>query len=285
MLALLTTSAAPKTYSEPWTKTIMCLHRLVCLSQPHKAVVKSTSISTATSSLSTESYMPHSSVSICCQLNACTERTSLDNSIPNTLYNGEDNSTITVADSSSGIPIINTNPSSPIHLPEGSSTFYHEVTTRPISLDLAHPKLGHIGESRVRALASGQAEGLKLLPGSFQTRKCDHCDAGKIRTLPHPRTQPTLRKSNRPMEMLHLDLLQGPCAALGPGHRYLFAIVDDYTRMAWSIGLKEKDIREAWEKWYKMVKFQYKDVIKDFSILRLRADNGSEFIVQDMQTQ
>ena len=207
------------------------------------------------------------------------------NSIPKTLYNGEDNSTIAVAGSSSGIPIINTNPSSPIHLPEGSSTFYHEVTTRPISLDLAHRKPGHIGESRVRALASGQAEGLKLLPGSFQTRKCDHCNAGKIRTLPHPRTQPTLRKSNRPMEMLHLDLLQGPCAALGPGYRYLFAIVDDYTRMAWSIGLKEKDIREAWEKWYKMVKFQYKDVIKDFSILRLRADNGSEFIVQDMQTQ
>src|SRR6266516_2050767 len=78
MLALFTTSAAPKTYSEPWTKTIMCLHRLVCLSQPHKAVVKSTSISTATSSLSTESYTPHSSVSTCYQQNACAERISLD---------------------------------------------------------------------------------------------------------------------------------------------------------------------------------------------------------------
>jgi hypothetical protein len=72
-------------------------------------------------------------------------------SIPNTLYNGEDDNVITTADSSSGIPIVNTNP---IPYPEGSSTFYHEVTTRPISLDLAHRRLGHISEARVRALAN-----------------------------------------------------------------------------------------------------------------------------------
>jgi hypothetical protein len=207
-------------------------------------------------------------------------------SIPNTLYNGEDDSVIAVADSSSGIPIINTNPSIPIHRPEGSSTFYHEVTTRPISLDLAHRRLGHISESRVKALAFGQAEGLKLLPDTGnRINKCDHCIAGKIKILPHPRKQPTLERSDRPMEMLHLDLLQGPCAALGTGYEYLLVIVDDYTRMAWCIGLMTKDIRDAWKSWYTMVKFQYKDVIADFSILRLRADNGGEFIIQDMQKQ
>jgi len=152
---------------------------------------------------------------------------------------------IVVADSSSGIPIINTNPSIPIHHPvvpqgtnsmgvnscllvvlrgpaqheghgqrrassEGSSTYYHEVTTRPISLDLAHRRLGHIGESRVKVLTSRQAEGLKLLSDtSYRSRKCDHCIAGKIKILLHPRTQPTLRRADRPMEMLHLDLLQG----------------------------------------------------------------------------
>jgi hypothetical protein len=88
------------------------------------------------------------------------------NSIPNVLYSGEDGTAIIEAGSSSGIPIINTNPSIPIHHPEGSSTYYHEVTTRPISLDLAHRRLGHISESRVKALAYGQAEGLKLLPSA-----------------------------------------------------------------------------------------------------------------------
>ncbi len=200
-------------------------------------------------------------------------------SLPNTLYYGEDEEIITTADSSSGIPVIDTNPYS-----EGSSAFYHEVTTRPISLDLAHRRLGHISEARVRALANGQAEGLKLLP-RHRSHKCEHCIAGKLKTLPHPRTQPTLRRSERPMEMLHLDLLQGPCAALGTGYKYVLVIVDDYTRMAWCIGLVEKDIRQAWKQWYEMVKFQYKNVINDFSILRIRTDNGKEFIVQDMQRQ
>src|SRR5271156_2153705 len=62
------------------------------------------------------------------------------NSIPNVLYDGADDSVIVTADSASGIPIINPNPALPTRrrLPEGSSTYYHEVTTRPISLDLAH---------------------------------------------------------------------------------------------------------------------------------------------------
>src|SRR6266487_654559 len=76
--------------------------------------------------------------------------------------------------------------------------------------------------------------------------------------------------SNRPMEMLHLDLLQGPCAALGTGFRYILVIVDDYTRMAWCIGLKEKDIRKAWKQWYTMVKLQYKSVIQFVSGERVR---------------
>jgi hypothetical protein len=208
------------------------------------------------------------------------------NSIPNTLYNGEDDRVIAVADSSSGIPIINTNPSVPACLPEGSSTYYHEVTTRPISLELAHRRLGHISEARVKALAYGLAEGLKLLPDTgYRTSKCDHCIAGKIRTLPHPRRQPTLRRADRPMEMLHLDLLQGPCVALGTGFEYVLVIVDDYTRMAWCIGLKTKEIQEAWERWYTMIQFQYKNVIVDFTILRFRADNGGEFINKDMRNQ
>ena len=200
-------------------------------------------------------------------------------SLPNTLYYGEDEEIITTADSSSGIPVINTDPYS-----EGSIAFYHEVTTRPISLDLAHRRLGHISEARVRALANGQAEGLKLIP-RHKSHKCDHCIAGKLKTLPHPRTQPTLKRSERPMEMLHLDLLQGPCAALGTGYNYVLVIVDDYTRMAWCIGLVNKDIRQAWEHWNRMVKLQYSDAINDFSIKRIRADNGKEFVVSDMERQ
>jgi hypothetical protein len=58
---------------------------------------------------------------------------------------------------------------------------------RPISLDLAHRRLGYISEARVRALANGQAEDLKLIP-RYKSHKCDYYIAGKIRTLPYPRT-------------------------------------------------------------------------------------------------
>jgi len=34
-----------------------------------------------------------------------------------------------------------------------------------------------------------------------------------------------------------------------------------------------------------MIKVQYKDIIADFSILRLRVDNGGEFIIHNMQSQ
>jgi hypothetical protein len=137
-----------------------------------------------------------------------------------------------VADSSSGILIININLSIPICLPEGSSTYYHKVTTRPISLNLAHRRLGHISEARVKALAYEQAEGLKLLSNTdYRTRKCDYCITEKIKTLPHLRLQPTLRRADRSMEMLYLNLLQSPCVALSTGYKYFFVIVDDYTRM------------------------------------------------------
>jgi hypothetical protein len=152
---------------------------------------------------------------------------------------------IAVADSSSGILIINVNSAISIrHYLEGSTTFYHEITTRPILMDLAYRRLGHISESRVKALASEHAEGLKLLPNGYRLSKCDHCIIEKIKILSYSRKQPILRRANRPIEILYIDLLQGPCAVLRTSFEYLLIIVDDYTRMAWYIGLKTKNIRE-----------------------------------------
>jgi hypothetical protein len=112
-------------------------------------------------------------------------------------------------------------------------------------MDLAHRRLGYISESRVKALASGHTKGLKLLSSGYRLSKYDYCIVGKIKILPYPRKQPILRRANRPIEILYIDLLQGPCAVLGTGFEYLLIIVDDYTRIAWCIGLKTKDIREV----------------------------------------
>src|SRR6266516_6341213 len=61
--------------------------------------------------------------------------------------------------------------------------------------------------------------------------------------------QPPLRKGTKPFEMIHMDLLQGPEAALDGHYKYLLVIIDDYTRYSWVYGLKSKEIDKVWKKW------------------------------------
>jgi hypothetical protein len=95
---------------------------------------------------------------------------------------------IAIIDLSSGILIINVNLSIPISLPKGLSTYYHEVTTRSILLNLVYRRLDYISEARVKAFAFGLAEGLKFLSDTgYRTSKYNHYIIEKIRTLPYPR--------------------------------------------------------------------------------------------------
>jgi Integrase core domain len=208
------------------------------------------------------------------------------NSFDNSIFDGEDGRVIIEADSSSGLPLLNTsNPSTTEQL-NSAFVYYHEARTKPISLDLAHRRLGHISEAQVRRLAYEAAEGLKLLPNSGREGKCEHCVAGQIRKIPIDRDQLTNVRSSRPLEMIHMDLLDAGFLALGTGYRYLWVIVDDYSRHVWVTGLKSKDIRESWKVWRAMTKTQYSDILDDTridTIKIIRADNGGEFIKDQMQ--
>ena len=62
----------------------------------------------------------------------------------------------------------------------------------------------------------------------------------------------------------------------------ILVIVDDYTGMAQSVFLLEKDIRQACEHRYTGAA-SIQDAVNDFSAMRLRADSGKEFIVYDMK--
>jgi hypothetical protein len=116
---------------------------------------------------------------------------------------------IAVADSFSGILIINVNPAISIrHYLEGLTTFYYEVTTRPILLDLVYRRLGHISEARVKVLASGLTKGLKLLSNiGYRLNKYNYYIIEKIKILLYSRKQPILRRADRPIEILYIDLL------------------------------------------------------------------------------
>jgi hypothetical protein len=63
---------------------------------------------------------------------------------------------IAIIDLSFSILIINVNPAISIrYYFKGLTTFYYKVIMRPILIDLAYRRLGHISESRVKMLASG----------------------------------------------------------------------------------------------------------------------------------
>jgi len=165
-----------------------------------------------------------------------TERLRIDNGIgfdsyPNHLYHGATKEIIVEADSSSGLPLLNVLKAPPRDRIEACRTYYSEVKHRPISIDLAHRRLGHISEQSVRKLALGEAEGLSLLPEKTEKKRYNHCYAGQLKRFPHPHDQFTLVRSSRPFEYLHMDILHAPQEALSTGYNYLWTITDDYFRM------------------------------------------------------
>jgi hypothetical protein len=75
--------------------------------------------------------------------------------------------------------------------------------------------------------------------------------------------------TERPLELLHIDLF-GPTRARSiSGNRYVFVIVDDFTSYTWVLFLKSKD-----ETIYEFVKFSKKfENEKGFSIINIRSDH------------
>ena len=119
---------------------------------------------------------------------------------------------------------------------------YGETEVKPISLELAHRRLGHISPQAIWKLANGRATGLKLKGKEKGLRHpCDACKMGQSKAKPHPKKQRTLKRSTRPFELIHVDLLVGTTRSLGESIKYLLIIVDDYSRYTWGIGLKKKD--------------------------------------------
>jgi hypothetical protein len=126
----------------------------------------------------------------------------------------------------------------------GIGLHYAEARPKGITMDLAHRRLGHFGETYIRQLANGLATGLTLTTKRL-AKKCAHCMMGQAKTLPFP-DNITLTRSTRPFETIHMDLLEAPVSALGTGFNYLWCVTDDWSRMVWCTGLKDKNIYKAW---------------------------------------
>jgi transposase InsO family protein len=94
-------------------------------------------------------------------------------------------------------------------------------------------------------------------------RICSACQAGKQVGVHHPHKN--IMTTDRPLELLHMDLFD-PIAYISiSGSKYCLVIVDDYSRFTWVFFLQEKS--------------QTQETLNEFGlrIKKIRSDNGTEF--------
>jgi transposase InsO family protein len=102
-------------------------------------------------------------------------------------------------------------------------------------------------------------------------RVCSACQAGKKVGAHHPHEN--IMTTDRPLELLHMDLF-GPIAYISiGGSKYCLVIVDDYSRFTWAFFLQKKS--------------QTQDTLKGFlrraqnefglRIKKIRSNNGTKF--------
>ena len=136
---------------------------------------------------------------------------------------------------------------------------------------LWHRRLGHASMHTIKKLAKRDL--VRGLPScNFEyDHICDACAKGK-------QTRSSFKSKNsistsKPLELLHMDLC-GPIPIQSLGHnKYIFVIVDDYSRFTWVCFLKEKN--ETFKEFSKLCK--QLQVQTNSQIISIRSDHGREF--------
>ena len=143
-----------------------------------------------------------------------------------------------------------------------------EALVAKIDIKVLHRKVGHLGKVGMERLAR---EGLvKGLEGgvAWEMEMCEGCELSRPRPHPH-RPVDLSHRFTRPLELVHADLA-GPIRVQSwGGSKYMFVLVDDFSRKSWVVLLKNKGVagdrsgRPLWG-------------IRGLKLGRLRTDNGGE---------
>jgi gag-polypeptide of LTR copia-type/Integrase core domain/GAG-pre-integrase domain/Zinc knuckle len=140
-------------------------------------------------------------------------------------------------------------------------------------LDLWHYRLCHTSEANIkRMILINAVRGLECASGE-KVNNCDGCTAGKQKRLSHPVKDVDYR-SSQPLDLIHIDL----CGPIKPqslgGQKYIFVLIDDYSRKSWVYLLSLKN--DAVHKFREFVKIVERET--DKKVKKLRSDNGGEFL-------
>ena len=157
------------------------------------------------------------------------------------------------------------------------------VTERCLQLSIPsesarwHARLGHIGRESMRSMINKElVDGIPKI--AIEKNTCSSCLLGK--QARHPFPQATSFRAKRALELIHGDLC-GPITPITPSKkRYIFVLIDDYSRYMWSILLGEKG--ETFEKFKK-----FKAIVEQetgTTITTFRSDRGGEFVSNKFQS-
>jgi transposase InsO family protein len=136
---------------------------------------------------------------------------------------------------------------------------------------LWHRRLAHVGMKNLHKLLKGEHI---LGPTNVHFEKdkiCSACQAGKEVGVHHPHKN--IMKTDRPLELLHMDLFGSIAYISIGGSKYCIVIMDDYSRFTWVFFLQEKSqTQETLKRFLRQDQNEFRLRIK-----KIRSDNGTEF--------
>lgn len=157
-----------------------------------------------------------------------------------------------------------------------SSIVNSEGAAAIADMDIWHKRLGHVNRRIIEEMKKEDlVTGIK--EDSGEKRQCEPCIEGKMCRKAHPRL--IGKRTSRIMELWHMDLIGPIKPSSRGGKKYIFTIVDDYSRVIFLELLKEKG--EAAEKLKELIIL--KENQSELKLKAIRSDNGGEFIGTDLE--
>lgn len=156
-----------------------------------------------------------------------------------------------------------------------ANTVHKNSTTKKLSQELWHARLGHLNCSDMESLRAGDyALGIDYSPVDLS--KCITCIESKHRRLPVPRYSDS--RATDILQLVHTDIAVVNVPSNG-GAVYAVIFVDDYSRKTYIYPMKRKS--ETFEKFKEF--HSYAELQTGRKLKCIRSDNGSEYFSNDFQ--
>lgn len=142
-----------------------------------------------------------------------------------------------------------------------------------------HRKLGHLGKENMKKLLD-MSSGIKLTKNNIDTVNsvCEICLKAKQTRTPFGNER---TRAKRPLEIVHTDV----CGPIDPltwdKKRYMITFIDDFTNFVMVYLIERKsEVSDIVKEYTNQVETKW-----NLKILKLRCDNGKEFVNEDLKNR